>query len=304
MKPKGLVQTRRETYQACITKWLPMLNSARPEVIVTFIRSIHNLWIFIGLPILERNKSETDTTGGGDNADCAAFARSHLDYFVLRGPLPSSLSGPSKAMRAVMAEIPRILARDHIDSSTRNQLNFPHDLVIHPTRKNCWLCLASILPAVPLFSSSPSNPAPPLSFVLPKLILDHITDLKKNRTSRQLWTPSPYHHALLNPFKEYLNVMTMRPISALPDFQTQSLQWLLPFVQSVTNSNQFSIGTFDVLQKSLAEKLQQFLYNMAVRVGAANLTLAIWQDLTSHKAEPNGIISHPQDQPPPLLLHP
>ncbi|PLW28051.1 hypothetical protein PCASD_21689, partial [Puccinia coronata f. sp. avenae] len=37
-------------------KWLPMLNSARPEVIVTFIRSIHNLWIFIGLPILERNK--------------------------------------------------------------------------------------------------------------------------------------------------------------------------------------------------------------------------------------------------------
>ncbi|PLW28048.1 hypothetical protein PCASD_21690 [Puccinia coronata f. sp. avenae] len=223
-----------------------------------------------------------------------------------------------------MAEIPRILARDHIDSSTRNQLNFPHDLVIHPTRKNCWLCLASILPAVPLFSSSPSNPAPPLSFVLPKLILDHITDVGEHLLKvyscwgillRQLgssfWTiaqeesnePSTLDTVSVSscPSEPLQRVFERDDYASnlrSPDFQTQSLQWLLPFVQSVTNSNQFSIGTFDVLQKSLAEKLQQFLYNMAVRVGAANLTLAIWQDLTSHKAEPNGIISHPQDQPP------
>ncbi|PLW47414.1 hypothetical protein PCANC_05849 [Puccinia coronata f. sp. avenae] len=402
MKPKGLVQIWRETYQACITncvdcvvehdaslsrleeKWLPILYSARPELIDTFIRSIHNFWIFISLPILEDAiKSQIDTTGGGlvtptfspilsavlsrpeiltdpkvwsvvsqmmvnqltrgpiqdmnpeislpgwilltmnDNADCAAFARSQLDYFVSRGRQSSSLSGPNKAMNAVMAEIQKILARDHIHSSTGNQLKFLHDLVIHPTRENSWLSLTSILPALPSFSSSPSNPAPPLSFGLPKLILDHITDVGEHLPKvyscwsillRQLgssfWTiaqegsnePSTSDTVSVSCPSEALRRVFERDDFASnfhsPDFQTQCLHWLLPFVQSVTDSNQFSIGTFDVLQKNLAEKLQRSPYDVVVRVGAANLTLAIWQDLTSHKAQPNGIISCPQDQPP------
>jgi len=83
-----------------------------------------------------------------------------------------------------------------------------------------------------------------------------------------------------------------------PDFQTKCLDWLIPFIESVTDSNEFSIPTFDVLPKNLADKLQRSSYDVAVRVGVANLTLTIWQDLMSQKAEPSNTISGPQNQPP------
>ncbi|KAA1085715.1 DEAD-box type RNA helicase [Puccinia graminis f. sp. tritici] len=85
---------------------------------------------------------------------------------------------------------------------------------------------------------------------------------------------------------------------ASPDFITQSLNWLLPFIQSVTNSNQFSTSTFNILQNILADKLQRSPYDVTVRIRAATLILAIWQDLNAPKAISNETIFNPHDKSP------
>jgi len=257
-----------------------------------------------------------------DNPDCAAFARRQLDYFASQDRPSSTLSGPNKALKAVMTEIMKILDRSHINPSAGIQLQFLQDLVIHPTRENSWLSLTSILPALPSFSPPTSNQFLPLSLGLPKLILDHITDhgehipkvytclgilLRQLRSS--FWTmaqeeskePSISDNVCVSCPSEVLRRVFDRDdlISNLnsPDFQTQCLDWLIPFIQSVTDSNEFLIATFDVLHKNLADKLQRSSYDVAVRVGAANLTLAIWQDLMPQKAQPSNTISSPQNQP-------
>jgi len=108
-----------------------------------------------------------------DNPDCAAFLRRQ---FASQDLPSSTLSGPNQALKAVMPEIMQILNGGHINPSAEIQLQFLHDLVIHPTRENSWLSLTSILPALPSFSPPLFNQVPTLSFGLLKLILDHITD--------------------------------------------------------------------------------------------------------------------------------
>ncbi|KAA1068330.1 DEAD-box type RNA helicase [Puccinia graminis f. sp. tritici] len=73
---------------------------------------------------------------------------------------------------------------------------------------------------------------------------------------------------------------------ASPDFITQSLNWLLPFIQSVTDSNQFSTSTFNILQNILADKLQQSPYDVT--------------DLNAPKAISNETIFNPHNKSPKL----
>ncbi|KAI9601419.1 hypothetical protein H4Q26_001237 [Puccinia striiformis f. sp. tritici PST-130] len=258
-----------------------------------------------------------------DNVDCAALARQQLNYFKSRGSASNALSGPTEAMKAVMAEITMILNRGHINSSQGHQLKFLRDLVIHPTRENSWLSLASILPALSSFPAHPSNGVSLSCFGLPKLILDHIADLGGHLPKvyscwgillRQLgssfWTiaqeasnePSTSNAVHESCPAEALQKVFGREDLASnlgsTDFVEQCLDWLLPFVRSVTDSSQFSTDTFDVLKKILVDQLQRSPYDVPVRVGAANLTLAIWRDLLSSKASSDDIACIPTDKSP------
>ncbi|KAA1114829.1 DEAD-box type RNA helicase [Puccinia graminis f. sp. tritici] len=258
-----------------------------------------------------------------DNSDCAAFARRQLDYLASLGSTSHTLSGPNQAMKAVMTEVSKILNRGHVNSSTGNQLNLLQNLVIHPTRESSWLGLTSILPALLSFSPRSSNHVGSSLFGIPKLILDHITDSGEHLPKvyscwgillRQLgssfWTmaeeasdkPATLDIVLVpSPAKALRKVLERDDFvsnMASPDFITQCLDWLLPFIQSVTDSNQFSTSTFDVLQNILADKLQRSPYDVTVRVRAATLILAIWQHLNAPKANSNDIIFNPHDKSP------
>ncbi|OAV97590.1 hypothetical protein PTTG_01906 [Puccinia triticina 1-1 BBBD Race 1] len=256
-----------------------------------------------------------------DNSDCAAFARRQLDYFASSSSESNTNSDSNNATKAVMAEVITIINRSHINSSEGTHLKFLQDLVIHPTRENSWFSLASILSALlPYCSSRPSNHIGPSFFGLPKLILDHLTDSGEHipkvyacwgillkylgssfwmmaqeaslepSTSDIVHVPSP-----AEVLRKVLERDDFAANTNSPDFIPQSLEWLLPFIRSVTHSNQFSIDTFNLLHDILVNKLQRSVCNLA---SPASLSLAICQDLMTHKAHSNIVISIPRGKSP------
>ncbi|KNZ61372.1 hypothetical protein VP01_140g5 [Puccinia sorghi] len=221
-------------------------------------------------------------------------------FFAPQDRPSSTLSGPNQTLKAVMTEIMKILDRSHINPSAGIQLQFVHDLVIHPTRENNWLSLTSILPALPSFLTS-IQPGPAFLLRLAQTnSRPHHGSWRayslawKNQRSRHFRTTSAYQ-VVLKPRRVFYSDDLIFNLYS-PDFQTQCLDWLIPFIQFVPDSNEFLIPTSMCFK--IIWRINSTSYGVAVRIGVANLTLAIWQDLMSQKAQPSNAISGPQNQPP------
>ncbi|MBW0473616.1 hypothetical protein O181_013331 [Austropuccinia psidii MF-1] len=243
-----------------------------------------------------------------DNMDGAAFARRQLDHFAASQPAINSNSSSSEAIILAMSEILSILNRDHLQSASSTPRRLLIDLIPPPTRVDAWLSLTSIIQALPFnetLSSLPSAIQPSTFFHLPPLILKHLNDpgehlesvylcwgILMDRIGSSFWaavqdtssdSASFNSNSLNSPPRVLQSALAQEVFAsrlASAEGAARCWRWLLPFVGSVLDSNEFSINIFAQLKRALVDDLQASRHDIMVHIRAADSIVKIWDILT------------------------